>query len=138
MWGGGGGGAGTIRVGLKMAAKRGRRFHVAPEALNVQTILIVDGPTAVRHCNDLSSMQMEESCCPAAHVAKTLYRTDDLRSDSALSAAFCCPLMENRGWSTDGKQPTSPRRTSRQVPKPFYASSQRSRQANRSIADVHS
>ena len=47
-------------------------------------------------------MQMEESCCPAAHIAKTLQKTNGSRSDSALPAAFCCPLMETRGWLADG------------------------------------
>ena len=60
---------------------------MALQRQDVNACSIVDAPRAICHCYDLASIQGEELCCPAAHIAKALGRSTPLISSCS---AFGC------------------------------------------------
>lgn len=77
----------TSREGPEVAAERSLRIQVALQRQDVDACRIVDAPSAICHCDDLASIQGDELCCPAAHIAKALGRSAPLITSCK---AFAC------------------------------------------------
>ena len=62
----------TSWEGAEVAAERWLGLKVALERVDVESLRVVDGPSAVRHCYDFATVELQQLCSPSTHIAKSL------------------------------------------------------------------